>query len=165
MFGFSLIMITFKKDMNKTNTTRGFTLIELLVVIAIIGILSSVVLASLNTARTKGSDAAAKGALEQLRAQAEIYYDNNASTYSSATGDTSLTDSCTVGFVASGQQGNSILTNAVSNSNTAHCYIGKNVWMIYTTLKGGSNWCVDNSGYVNTVSSVPPTNASTGKCS
>ena len=55
---------------------RGFTLIELLVVIAIIGILSSVVLASLNTARGKGADAAIKSNLANIRAQAEIVYDS-----------------------------------------------------------------------------------------
>ena len=53
---------------------KGFTLIELLVVIAIIGILASVVLASLSSARNKGKDAAVKSQLSSMRAQAEIFY-------------------------------------------------------------------------------------------
>jgi type II secretory pathway pseudopilin PulG len=46
-----------------------------LVVIAIIGILSSVVLASLNSARGKGNNAKVKAQLSAARASAEIYYD------------------------------------------------------------------------------------------
>lgn len=56
---------------------RGFTLIELLVVIAIIGVLSAVVLASLNTARSKGSDAAIQADINGIRTQAQIYYTDN----------------------------------------------------------------------------------------
>jgi len=59
---------------------RGFTLIELLVVIAIIGILSSVVLASLNSARQKSRDARRIGDVKQLQLAMEMYYDSN-STY------------------------------------------------------------------------------------
>ncbi len=58
---------------------RGFTLIELLVVIAIIGILSSIVLASLNSARKKSRDTARIGAVKQLQLALELYYDANAS--------------------------------------------------------------------------------------
>lgn len=60
-------------------TSRGFTLIELLVVIAIIGILSSVVLASLNSARKKGRDARRIADLKQLQLALELYYDSNQS--------------------------------------------------------------------------------------
>lgn len=56
---------------------RGFTLIELLVVIAIIGILSSVVLASLNSARKKGRDARRISDIKQLQLALELYYDAN----------------------------------------------------------------------------------------
>ena len=53
--------------MNQIKNNKGFTLIELLVVIAIIGILSSTILASLNTARDKSRTARAQVDLKQLR--------------------------------------------------------------------------------------------------
>ena len=59
----------------KMNLKKGFTLIELLVVVAIIGILASVVLASLNTARQKGQTAAFKAEMSGLRANIVLYCD------------------------------------------------------------------------------------------
>lgn len=56
---------------------KGFTLIELLVVIAIIGILSSVVLASLNSARQKSRDAKRISDIKQLQLALEFSYDAN----------------------------------------------------------------------------------------
>ena len=61
---------------------RGFTLIELLVVIAIIGILASVVLASLNAARTKANDARRLSDIRSIATAIELYAnDNNGSYY------------------------------------------------------------------------------------
>lgn len=53
---------------------RGFTLVELLVVIAIIGLLSSVILASLTTARAKARDAKRVVEIDSISKALEIYY-------------------------------------------------------------------------------------------
>ncbi len=56
---------------------RGFTLIELLVVIAIIAMLASVILASLNTARSKARDAKRISDLDQIRTALALYQGNH----------------------------------------------------------------------------------------
>lgn len=57
------------------NKNKGFTLIELLVVIAIISLLSSVVLASLNSARAKSRDAKRKEDFHTMQLAFQLYYD------------------------------------------------------------------------------------------
>ncbi len=67
------------------NRQSGFTLIELLVVIAIIGILASVILASLDSARSKARDAQRKSTLVEL-STAVAMYDNDNGSYPTTTG-------------------------------------------------------------------------------
>lgn len=64
----------YKRGLTKTG---GFTLIELLVVISIIGILSAVVLASLNTAREKSRDVRRVADIKQFQLALELYFDEN----------------------------------------------------------------------------------------
>ena len=58
---------------------RGFTLIELLVVISIIGLLSSIILASLNSARAKARDARRVSDLKQVAIALALFYDDHGS--------------------------------------------------------------------------------------
>ena len=134
-----------KVKTNLKNISRGFTLIELLVVIAIIGILSSVVLASLNSARARGADAAVKGNLFQVKAQAEIYYDDF-STYGASAAD------CTAG-VFSDARITQVITTATALLDppaaiTCNTSADGLLWaMSANQLKSaGTSWCIDNTG-------------------
>lgn len=78
----------------------GFTLIELLVVMAIIGILSAVVLTSLNGARQKGRDARRISDVKQIQLSLELYYDSTGG-YPLTIGTQSSSVLVTNGYIAS----------------------------------------------------------------
>lgn len=145
------------------NFKKGFTLIELLVVIAIIGILSSVVLASLNTARGKGADAAAKSNLNNMRAQAEIIYDNTSS-YATVCTDANVVKAVTAAAAAEGYTWTAIATNSFASPGAGcnHATAGWTAWVALNKGVGGTNyWCVDNAGTSIQKTLAPTTGAAT----
>lgn len=123
----------------KKTLNRGFTLIELLVVIAIIGILASVVLASLNSARDKGADASAQASLNNARAQAELYYDDNSNSYA---GVCAAAASASPGGIADNV---AAATNVIAGS-TADCDDAAGAWAAEIQLNSGDFYCVDSTG-------------------
>ena len=72
--------------LKKKSAQRGFTLIELLVVIAIIGLLSSIVIGSLNSSRAKARDARRIRDLTTLRNAFLLIADANNGVYPSGLG-------------------------------------------------------------------------------
>ncbi len=148
----------------------GFTLIELLVVIAIIGLLSSVVLASLRTARDKGADAGAKSYVSNARAEAELYFDNaSPNSYDGVCGNSggySIGDNVNAAERAySGGTATSVYTDSGTTPayNIAQCHDSSSGWAAWVPLRSSTSaapkgWCVDNAGTAKLSSALLPVN-------
>ena len=124
--------------MIKETFKRGFTLIELLVGIAIIGILASVVLASLNTARDKGTNAAVQSSVNNVRAQAEIFGNqaDGSVDYDGVCADPNVTQ---------------ITTDITAKVSAPYCAENDDdEWVYAAPLQTGGYICVDSSGVSDT---------------
>ena len=121
---------------------KGFTLIELLVVIAIIGILASVVLASLNTALSEGENARDIANLNNARSQAELFY--------STTGNSTYTTVCSAGA----NNISALLPDTSDDGNVrgeGACFDAAGTWAAYVRIADGTTgdvaYCVDSTGF------------------
>lgn len=157
---------------------RGFTLIELLVVIAIIGVLSSVILTSLNTARNKGNDASIKADLNSIRIEAGLDYDS-LRTYGSSAGTGNWASSCDSNGPGTGTPGSSnifdsqggltdgdssiyaALTGArAAAPGSIFCGANGTSFVIIAPLNDGTYWCTDSLGNSKAETVAPPTTSS-----
>ena len=160
--------------MTKQNT-KGFTLIELLVVIAIIGILSTLAVVSLSSARARARDSRRIADIRNIQSALELYFTDNSvypgpngptdisaaagATYNLCTTDDWSTTACAAGTIlisvppeaSSGDVYNYTRKNAGSGTN--------NDYSIYFTLEGTAgnitgNGCATPSGIADLTAGV-----------
>jgi len=120
-------------------------LIELLVVVAIIGILATVVLASLGSARNAAKDSAIKASMSSLRAQGELF---------------AQTGSTYTGFCASAEA-QAILKDAGETAGlgtgiAAPCFDTDLAWGAEAPLvkAAGITFCTDSTGFAGDLDAV-----------
>ncbi len=138
------------------NRGKGFTLIELLVVIALIGMLASVVLASLNSSRAKGVNAAIRNNLTHARAQVALFYDDGNLTYEITDGINSVCVN-SITSTPKGIAGFITETDAINGAGQVDCNDSPTRWALAAQFTGDQSdryFCIDSTGFANIIVGV-----------
>ena len=109
-------------------TQRGFTLIELLVVIAIIGLLATIAVVSLNTARSKSKNTKIVADIRQVRNALEMFYNDWAAypgsiTFNSATATSKISSGTDYMTVTPYYPSGATAWNYISTGTASSSYI------------------------------------------
>lgn len=123
---------------NNLKQLKAFTLIELLVVVAIIGIISSLLMVSIEGVQERARDSRIKNEMNQLGKAVEIY-GLIKQDYTSLSSD---------------QEISTLLSSITSQGGTAESNIfisgDGNNYCIFSSLNSNQSWCIDNTGYSGT---------------
>jgi uncharacterized RDD family membrane protein YckC len=132
------------KDPSKSHTAGlivGIIIACVLPALAILGILSSVVLVSLNVARQKGVDANIQTVISEMRTQIESQAD-----VTNVSNQYSVARNCSSGIFASPQIVSTI--SQLKDKNVLNCFAEGSSYAISAPLgTTGQNFCLDSVGY------------------
>lgn len=125
------------------NLSKGFTLIELLVVIAIIGLLASVIIASLSTVQAKARDARRMEDLNSLQ-KALALYSSNAGTYPIQEVAATLVNASGAGLSLINSEAMSTMPKDPTDPTYTYKYSSNAIGTTYTL-----SFCLETSGIKN----------------
>lgn len=129
---------------------KGFTLIELLVVVAIIGILATVVTASLNGSREKSRIAKIELTMDAFQKEAFLDGDGDPTTGGYFYGQCPSSTNASYGILSEQKYVDFINTAKAAGNTKAYCLINVNStgnWSIAVDFPDGTQfYCIDNLG-------------------
>ena len=119
---------------------KGFTLIELLVVISIIGLLATIVMVSLNSAKDKAKYARAQSDIKQLNLAMEIYREDNGEL-------PPIGDNCSACYNPPGSSW-TLVIDALVNGGYIGARVDKDLWGQYYAYDDNDGVCCGTYSYI-----------------